>query len=242
MPSIRIGWSQSWQSCSLNSPELLQPQRAMGRHSSWQNIKEAFYGLLEKLLSPWYKLWGAPPTLCCHECRCDICSGEAILRLWVKGKRNCQAASPEVFECLKSCQEPPTLGRLTAWEKLMLHATECIPSQYTYLSTKVLKYVHKRERVIGKLSWFNVCFPISLRTPSWSNFSSSTGCWFINPLRQWVLKYGLQAGTNARERCVGVLSDALTASTERKDRHWMFWLASLLQTHQLTAVAEKFQG
>lgn len=124
----------------------------------------------------------------------------------------------------------------------LLHATECIPSQYTYLSTKVLKYVHKRERVIGKLSWFNVCFPISLRTPSWSNFSSSTGCWFINPLRQWVLKYGLQAGTNARERCVGVLSDALTASTERKDRHWMFWLASLLQTHQLTAVAEKFQG
>lgn len=114
---------------------------------------------------------------------------------------------------------------------LLLRATECIPNQYVHtlqnVSTKVLKYIHKRGRVTGEPGVYSVCYPISLRTPSWSSFSSSVGCWFISPLRQWVLKYGLQVGT-VQEK------DVVVFWVTHSDSHWMFWLATPFQTHHLT--------
>ena len=47
-------------------------------------------------------------------------------------------------------------------------------AKYKYKSTKI--HSEKGKSYWRAKSLFKVCFPISLRTPSWSNFSSSIGC------------------------------------------------------------------
>lgn len=74
----------------------------------------------------------------------------------------------------------------------------------TYLTTEVLKCNHKRRSIARKLSFSSMpLFQLSLKIPSWSNFSPSARYWFISLLRRCALMFGLWSGTDARQRHAG---------------------------------------